>query len=88
MDEREQEIRAAFRGLTQALRGFHEQLLAVERGLPRPAAEGEPDPAFGARAVLDCARIDHVEPLLRSLAEAAEGAYAEVTGEPDPGGEP
>lgn len=87
MDEREQEIRAAFGRLTRALRGFLEQLLAVERGLPRPA-QGGPDPAFGARAVLDCARVDHVEPLLRSLAEAAEGAYAEVTGEPEAGEEP
>ncbi len=87
MAEPEREIRAAFQGLTETLRGFLAELLAVEHGLPRPAAEGEPDPAFGARAVLDCARVDHVEPLLRSLTEAAQGAYAEVTGEPD-GDEP
>jgi len=88
MDEREIKIRAGFQGLTQTLRQFLEQLRAVERGLPRPIAEGGPDPAFGARAVLDCARVDHVEPLLRSLSDAAEGGYAEGTGETEPEEEP
>jgi hypothetical protein len=60
------EIRAAFEGLVRGLSGFLEHVEAVARALPPSGA--------AATVALECARVDHLEPLLRSLAEVAFGA--------------
>lgn len=79
MDEREREIREGFTGLVRALEGYFDHLRLVERTLPPPGMpedDDEEDFFSQARAALECARRDHLEPLLRSLSEIAA---------PDPG---
>lgn len=83
MDEREREVRQGFSGLVQALVGYFDQLRLVERGLPPPGpAESEDEDDFfsAARAALECARSDHLEPLLKSLAELAAPAPGDGEG--------
>lgn len=84
MDERETRVRAAFSGLSRALAGFFDHLDAVDLALPDPAGPGDDDPVNEARVALDCARVDHLRPLLETLVELSLGKIEpEPTAPPD-----